>query len=284
MSSGHPKPVELLHLRPPGAMPFVLAVEPQGDDVIVPTMRSAGVWEVAETVLTLRTLRPGMHVIDAGAHVGYYSVLFSRCVGPEGWVLAFEPEPNNYRLLSANLLLNDCRNAQAKALALAASAGRDSLYLSPNNLGDHRLLPTRGRRSVGVQTIDLDTIIGSETVDFVKMDTQGAEPRVLAGMKGIIHNNRERLACMIEFAPGLLAQAGTSVAQFAQQLGDLGAMAYGIALESHNLILQRLHPLETGLANLAAQLATHGQVDASTDLLLLFGEVAERDWLARYCG
>lgn len=284
MSGNRPSRVELLQLRPPGATPFVLAVEPQGDDIIAPTMRAAAVWEVAETVLVLRTLRPRMRVIDVGAHVGYYSVLFSRCVGTHGSVLAFEPEPNNYRLLSANLLLNDCRNARAQPLALAAAAGHDTLYLSANNLGDHRLLPTPGRRSVDVQTIDLDTAAGAGPIDFVKIDTQGAEPRVLTGMAGIIRQNRERLACMIEFAPGLLALGGMSVAQFAYQLSALGAVAYGITLQDHNLILRRLRPLQAGLESLAAQLATLGEVDASTDLLLLFGEVAERDWLARYCG
>jgi FkbM family methyltransferase len=279
-----PAHVELLQLRPPGAAPFVLALEPQGDDYIAPTMRADGVWEKAETLLVLRTLRAGMCVIDVGAHVGYYSVLFSRCVGAQGSVLAFEPEPNNYRLLSANLLLNDCRNVQAHPLAVAAAAGRETLYLSENNLGDHRLQPTSGRRSVAVQTIDLDAIVGTAPVDFVKIDTQGAEPRVLAGMAGIIRQNRDRLACMIEFAPGLLALGGLPVAQFAQQLDALGARAFSIALEQSNVILRRLRPLEAGLAKLAAQVAMRGDVDASTDLLLMFGEAAERDWLTRYRG
>src|SRR6266446_717422 len=39
-----------------------------------------------------RTVRPGMRVVDVGAHVGYYTLLFSRLVGQSGQVFAFEPE------------------------------------------------------------------------------------------------------------------------------------------------------------------------------------------------
>ncbi len=275
---------ELLQLRPPGAAPFVLAIEPEGDKYLAPSMRKWGVWEAAETLLVLRTLRPGMHAIDIGAHVGYYSVLLSRCVGEQGTVLAFEPEPENYRLLSANLLLNDCRNVRAHALAIAAGAGQEGLFLSADNLGDHRLQPTPGRHSVEVRTIDLDSMVEAAPVDFVKIDTQGAEPRVLRGMAGTIRQNRRRLACMIEFSPGLLASSGVSVAQFAQQLDMLDARAYGISKRQRNVILSRLNPLAQGLGKLAVKVATLGEVDASTDLLLMFGDVAERDWLDRYQG
>ncbi len=48
-------------------------------------------------------LRPGMRVVDIGAHVGYHTKRFARLVGERGIVLAFEPDPGTFRLLQANL-------------------------------------------------------------------------------------------------------------------------------------------------------------------------------------
>jgi FkbM family methyltransferase len=276
--------IELLQLRPPRMAPFVLALDPQHDRSIAPHMRDSGMWEPAETQLCERVLRPGMRVIDVGAHVGYYSVLFSRCVGEAGSVDAFEPEPDNFRLLQANLLLNDCRNVRAHAQALTQARSREWLHLCADNPGDHRLAPTPGRRRVEVATLDMDSVLGGTPVDFVKIDTQGAEPRVLAGMDATLHANRDRLACMMEFAPGLLALAGVSLDAYVAQLTALDARVYGISLHAQNLDLCRLVPLRQGLDTLAAALARLGEVDASCDVFAVFGDAAERDWLARFRG
>ncbi|HEX6834616.1 MAG TPA: FkbM family methyltransferase [Rudaea sp.] len=275
--------LDLMRLRPPGAVPFSLVLD-RRDRRIAAVLRERAVWELPETLLCLRTLRPGMHVVDAGAHVGYYSVLFSQRVGPSGSVRAFEPEPDNFRLLLANLLLNDCRNVQTHAFALAERRGDATLHLSPDNLGDHRLAATPGRAQVEVATIDLDAVLAGSAVDFVKIDTQGAEPRVLAGMAATIADNRERLAVLMEFAPGLLAQAGTAVAAFAAQLDALDARVYAIEMRDRNLSLRRLAPLDVQLAALAQEMARSGEIDASRDLFVVFGAAAERDWLARFRG
>lgn len=274
--------IELVQLRPPRMAAFVLALDPQHDRSIAPYIRSSGMWEPAETQLCQRVLRSGMHAIDVGAHVGYYSVLFSRLVGVAGSVQAFEPEPDNFRLLQANLLLNDCRNVRAHAQALTQAHGREWLHLCADNPGDHRLADTPGRRRVEVDTIDLDSALGSAAVDFVKIDTQGAEPRVLAGMDATLRANRERLACMMEFAPGLLAQAGVLLDAYAAQLNALDARVYAISLQAQNLDLCRLHPLRQGLDTLAVVLAQQGEVDASCDVFVVFDDTAEQDWLARF--
>src|SRR4051812_28062579 len=64
-------------------------------------------------------VRAGNTVFDVGANIGFYSVLFSRWVGPAGKVLAYEPDPANVKLLQHNLTLNGCRNTDACQLALS---------------------------------------------------------------------------------------------------------------------------------------------------------------------
>ena len=222
-ASAPPRRVELLQVRAPNVPSFVLALETQDDRSIAPHLRAHGVWEPAETALCQRLLRPGMRVVDAGAHAGYYSVLFSHLVGATGGVIAFEPEPANFRMLLANLLLNDCGNVEARPLALAEGRGAEFLHLCHDNPGDHRLAPVPGRARIRVETIDLDSALAGAPLDFIKIDTQGAEPRILAGMVNTISVNRERLGCLMEFAPGLLQLAGVSLDQYAAQLTALDA-------------------------------------------------------------
>ena len=138
--------LQLLPVRPPGAPPFVLAVECAGDRHFAPCLRHHALWEPAETLALLRMLQPGMTVVDVGAHVGYYSVLCAQRVGRAGRVIAFEPEAQNRRLLHANLLLNDCANVAVHASAVDAAAGTEVTS------GDR---PPNDRRTVGHVSHDL---------------------------------------------------------------------------------------------------------------------------------
>lgn len=277
--------LQLLPVRPPGAPPFVLAVECAGDRHFAPCLRHHALWEPAETLALLRMLQPGMTVVDVGAHVGYYSVLCAQRVGRAGRVIAFEPEAQNRRLLQANLLLNDCANVAVHASAIDAAAGSARLFLSDSNRGDHRLQAVAGRRSVAVDTVSLDAALAGLALDFVKIDTQGAEPRVLHGMAGLIASQRERLGMMLEFAPGLLSRAGVATDSFAAQLAALDARVYRVALQGRQVTLTRLDPLRAALALLAEELAARGEgEDASLDLFAWFSPAAEAAWLARFRG
>src|SRR5215210_7228240 len=64
-----------------------------------------GNYEVAETLFCESVLRPGDVAVDIGANIGLYTLLFSRLVGEEGRVYAFEPAAENARRLRVNLLL-----------------------------------------------------------------------------------------------------------------------------------------------------------------------------------
>jgi hypothetical protein len=67
-----------------------------------------GHWEAFETEVMLDILRPGMTFVDGGANFGHYSLTAARCVGPGGVVHAFEPHPDLYADLQANIALNAC--------------------------------------------------------------------------------------------------------------------------------------------------------------------------------
>lgn len=283
MSSATTPLPQLLPLHPPGVSPFVLAAQRTGDRHLAPYMRHHGYWELPETLLLTRILREGMNVVDIGAHIGYYAMLCGIRVGPGGHVRAYEPEPDNFRLLSANILLNNLPHVSAHRVAISSSASEAALYLSTENFGDHRLLPTPERACVPVSVLPLDQALADmRRVDFIKIDAQGMEPDILRGMPDTVARNHGRLACLLEFSPYLFALSGVSVAQFAEQLAAFDARVYTLGLANNELSLQRMPQLQAGLDSMAERLGRERRVDVSEDIFVCFGAQAERLWLDRY--
>lgn len=273
--------MRLLPVLAPRQAPYFLLIDETRDNRIAPAIASERMWEPVETTLFIDLLHPGLRVVDVGAHVGYFTVLFSRLCGADGFVHAFEPEPSNHRLLRANLLVNDCSNVAAHALALSDTAGTDALFLSPDNGGDHRLYFGAGRTRCTVRTDTLDNVLANERVDFVKIDAQGAEPRILRGMQRLIARERAHLGVLMEFAPGLLDRYAGGLQSFTELLTALDAHAFCPRMDRNGLLLDRADHLPDFLQRLAGELAAKGEEDASGNLLVFFGEQAQRLHLSR---
>ena len=91
-------------LRIPGVQtPLQLHVHGQADRFVSRRIREEGIWEPYETTLVLAALQPGDVFVDVGANIGYFPVIAAGRVGSSGAVLAFEPDPDNYRLLQQHL-------------------------------------------------------------------------------------------------------------------------------------------------------------------------------------
>jgi FkbM family methyltransferase len=162
--------------------------------------------------------------IDAGANIGWFSVIGSRLVGKKGRVLAFEPSLPNMDLLKKNVARNNCRNVLHYPVALGAKKTTALLFLSADNQGDHRLatMPL-GRDSVNVEVIPLDDVLatlppreGAGNV-FVKIDTQGSETSVLSGMRALLSSGRQ-IRIVMEFWPHGLESCGSSTGELLEEL------------------------------------------------------------------
>jgi FkbM family methyltransferase len=185
-----------------------------------------GIYDPVETELVHRVICRGDVVLDIGAHVGYFTLLFARLVGDEGHVYSFEPDPQNFALLQRNVELNGYSNISLFRCAVTNETGAVKLYRSRENAGDHRIFLTNGRDAIVVPAVRLDDHFRGYAgrLDFVKMDIQGAEVAALAGMSELLERTRpSRL--IIEFAPDLLAAAGADPEEL---LGVLGARGYEI--------------------------------------------------------
>ena len=262
-----------------GIRPFRLAVDDENDCVIAPYLARHNLWEPCQTELVTRLIKPGQTVIDAGAHVGYFSVLFSTLVGTTGAAYAFEPEPVNHALLLQNLDMNEAGNVRPEYVALADRTGEETLYLSQGNGGDHQLFPSSGRNTCLVATTTLDRYLGEANVPvhFAKIDVQGVEPRVLAGMEETIKANRERLICLMEFDPVRLRLANGSVQALLDRLAGLDARIDWVDLQDNRVEITSL-PDINGLKSVAKQLSIRG-TDGS--VLVHFSATSRRATLAR---
>jgi FkbM family methyltransferase len=162
-------------------------------DVLGRTLAASGVWEPKPTAAFESLLSPGDVCVDVGANVGYFTLLASRLVGPEGHVYALEPEPQAYEALCSNLELNAVSNVTALALAAGAEARLAPLFVPPaGNLGRVSLrrqpdLPASREELVSVRTVS-SLVSGAELerLRLVKIDVEGYEVEVLRGLEELL--------------------------------------------------------------------------------------------------
>src|ERR1700722_2008665 len=88
-----------------------------------------GGFENIECSFVDRFLAPGMTVLDIGSHHGFYTLLASRKVGPQGKVIAVEASPRERKRLNRHLRINRCKNVAVESRALGEAKGVAELYL-----------------------------------------------------------------------------------------------------------------------------------------------------------
>lgn len=183
-------------------------------------------WHEKECLAVFRRIvRPGMTVLDVGAHAGYYTRLLSELVGPSGRVLAFEPEQENYGVLQRNLSRSRYGNVRLFNVAVSDREGWGCLYISPGS-SNHSLQRgyTECQRVDRIETVTLDAFLsrrGIQTADVIKIDIEGAEPLALAGMADTIRHSPQ-LSMLIEYNPAALRCGNYTPADFLKQLRGLG--------------------------------------------------------------
>jgi FkbM family methyltransferase len=176
------------------------------------------------TVQLFRELvRPGMVVVDVGAYLGYYTLLAARGSGSSGQVHAFECNPVNHRFLLHNLRLNGLQtNVVASSSAVTDQPGRLPFFVRSWDLSAGSLWQeSHTRRVVEVPATTLDHELDGQSVDVLKMDIEGGEPRALDGMTETISAS-PNLVMFAECNPNALAASGSSAEELIQRLESLG--------------------------------------------------------------
>lgn len=180
-------------------------------------------FEPVTTDFFKKNIKYGQTVIDLGANIGYFTLLFSGLVGSTGHVYAFEPEPENANLLRKNLELNSIKNVTVIQKAVDSKVTTRLLHINKKNRGNHQIFyEGEYRETIEVQSTTLDDYFSNQDlkIDWIKMDIEGAEVEALQGMKNLIYHNPKLILVTEIFAPGLIA-AGSSVEEYILALNDL---------------------------------------------------------------
>jgi FkbM family methyltransferase len=152
-------------------------------------------------------------VFDIGAHVGFYTLLTSVLVGPNGKVYAFEPMPENIYYLKEHLRINQISNVRIIEAAVSDRCGVAQFKKTNNSYTGHLSL----EGDISIETVSLDELISKDILPaphYIKIDVEGAEMNVLAGARCFLMKNHPTL---------FLATHGDKIhKQCCQLLGSIG--------------------------------------------------------------
>jgi FkbM family methyltransferase len=180
----------------------------EDSDMISAVLRAYGEWGENSFLLLKPLIPAGGCVVDVGANVGCLSLPFARCVGPEGVVLALEPQRRVFYNLCANLLINELFWVRAiqclageREDAVSLPLGALDRYSRPGiNRGGtsfvralrHEESSHASNESVAIHALDT-LLVDLPACHLVKVDVEGAEPMVLRGMAETLRTKRPYL-------------------------------------------------------------------------------------------
>lgn len=192
-----------------------------------------GFYEPETIALFKKIVKPGMTVMDIGAHIGYYARTASNLAGTSGAVYAFEADPENFALLQKNT--GRLKNVKIWQLAITDKTGAIDFYHYDEKSGIGSLLPNVPldfkKTKISVEASDLDSFfekLGVAKIDLIKMDIEGGEYAALGGMKKILSANQD-LALIIEFAPAWVTAAGVTPLNFLNFIESFGFRIFVIS-------------------------------------------------------
>jgi FkbM family methyltransferase len=183
-------------------------------------------------------LQPGMTFVDVGANIGYFAMLGAAAVGPSGRVYAIEASSENCRLLLASAGTNGFEHVEV--LPVAASDRAGWAYFSAHVGSNGGLVSDApdtilDRPGQVVPCATLDSLLGDQRVDVLKLDVEGAEGLALDGAAGLIE--RHRPVVTSELSVEMLHRvSGTTVHHIVAGLESRGYASFVIEREGEALL------------------------------------------------
>ncbi|MEB3233083.1 MAG: FkbM family methyltransferase [Leptolyngbyaceae bacterium] len=217
------------------------------DISLAPHLLMGGTWEPWVTQVFIDHIKEGMTVIDIGANLGYYTLIAASLVGESGHVYSFEVNQELCDLIYRNVTIN--------GLGQRTIPVNKAVYSTNTTLQFNKRRHFQGSSSVGIQKTDdqnqslhtralqeehdaveilkveaiaLDSYFPPSTnIDFIKIDAEGSEAEIFAGMKRLI-SDQEHLSIIFEFYPGSF-QTQNEAVEYLQNIITMGFTLNGIA-------------------------------------------------------
>jgi FkbM family methyltransferase len=167
-------------------------------------------------------LHANSRVVFAGAHIGAVLIPLARISGTRS-IVAYEPSPRNFRLLSMNLRLNEIDGVLTMNTALGSSAGKIQFTENSINTGNSRVAPADGEITVNLETLDRTIPAEWASIDLIVMDTEGSEVAVMRGAQLSLARTKN---LYVEFSPEQLREQGSSAIEFVETVEKYFKSAY----------------------------------------------------------
>jgi len=184
-----------------------------------------GSYEFEQSELIFNALSSGRTFIDIGANHGYYTLMASRRVEKAGLVIAYEPEPKNFDMLSRHVRWNRLTNTQLRPFAVGAENGTGR-FARGNGTGTGKL-SKEGDIEVSVVQLDQEVQQHGWQPNVLKVDVEGAEMEVLRGAAETLRVHRPDV-----FLSTHGDQVHTECCRFLNRLGYQLSPILGEQLES----------------------------------------------------
>jgi FkbM family methyltransferase len=174
------------------------------DRSVSPRLMLDGFWEPWTTAALAQLVKPGMSCVNIGANVGYFTLLLADLAGPQGHVVAFEPNPRAFELLSANIEINGMYHTMPMKLAISDGPGKVQLCAADTCIGGGYIQGVADFTSDGAKAHEPDqsiievqadslnaSIVAGQRVDLALIDAEGSEEKIWAGMERVRRDNPE---------------------------------------------------------------------------------------------
>ncbi|MCC6933628.1 MAG: FkbM family methyltransferase [Deltaproteobacteria bacterium] len=153
------------------------------------TLLSGLIFEDESVKALSQMIKPGMVAVDVGANFGYFTLLFSRWVGPTGRVIAFEPTKEYGSRLTEHVAINNITNVLYQQMGLSNRVGKAAINIGECSATCHWAfdeLTPRLHEEIELSTLDqwwqdYVTQGNPDKLDALKVDLDGHEPIFLLG-------------------------------------------------------------------------------------------------------
>lgn len=197
---------------------FTLELNPdmQPDAFLLEHFQKQVCYEAENAWVMFHVLDPGDRAIDVGANIGFFTLMMSRLVGDTGHVVACEPGFNNLPTLRHHLELNKASNVSIVEKPIWCREEKVTFYINSDTRSSNALYDPgnwadnfRSRANPMPLQLDATTIdaIAEGPIKLIKIDTEGAEQRVLEGASKLLEQQHPPYV-LAELNPHGLAQAG----------------------------------------------------------------------------
>lgn len=230
---------QYLRMKEPAVMSWLdgLVIRIYPGNEVFRALFVGGIYDPNIVVIINSLLSKGSVFIDVGANIGYFSLLASKAVGKDGYIVAVEPSSRDYSRLVDNVKINNLTNIIAtQCLAISNVSGSAKLAIACeersalNTLGSEFSFKGIDKvKTEDVKMISIDELVSDmklNRVDVLKLDIEGSELKALIGAKNVIEKFRP--AIMLGVNENSLKACGTDHKEIQQILKKMRYRAYRV--------------------------------------------------------